>query len=202
MNRWEVFFFVIQVLVEWCYFALKMIPNDCKCVFIWFIKLELGYIFVLKACFAQLFKKKRIKWDFRHKIKTLLEKIQWLILSQLFHKWRNMLKFYKEFIFGTVERINMKISTFCHFCHQKGKVDIILMYNKGLHVIVLSAFMNLKSTSCKTHHLHIVHQNNINFSFLMTKCWNFHTDTFNSTKYKFLVKLQHVSSLMEELRQN
>ena len=43
---------------------------------------------------------------------------QWLILYQFFHKWRNMVKFYKEFIFGIIER-NLQISIFCHFCHQK-----------------------------------------------------------------------------------
>ena len=99
----------------------------------------------------------------------------------------------------------MQISTFCRFCYQKREFDVILMYNTRLHVIVFSAFSNWKSTSCKTHHSYIIHQINIKFSFLMTKatkCWNLHVDTFNNNKYKFLAKLQHVSSLMERLTQN
>ena len=123
----------------------------------------------------------------------------------IFHKWRNMVKFYREFIFGIIERINIKISTFCHFCHQKREFDVILMYNARLHVIVFSAFRNLNITSCKTHHSHVVHQSDIKFSFLMIKvirCWNLHVDTFSNSKYKVLVKLQHVSSLMERLSQN
>ena len=113
---------------------------------------------------------------------------QWLILSQFFHKWRNTVKFFKEFIFVIIECINMQITTIYHFCNQKGEFDIILMYNTGLHVIAFSAFRNLKSTSFKTHHTHAVYQNNIKFAFLMTKvtnCWNLHVDTFSNTKYKF-----------------
>ena len=34
-----------------------------------------------------------------------------------------MVKFYSEFIFGTIERIKLQISTFCHFCHQKRELD-------------------------------------------------------------------------------
>ena len=100
----------------------------------------------------------------------------WLLLSQFFHKWRNIVKFSREFIFGIVERIKLKISSFCHFCHQKREFDVILTYNKGLHVIAFSGFSNLKSTSCKTHHSHIVHENDIKLFFLMTKVtkwWNF-----------------------------
>ena len=44
---------------------------------------------------------------------------QWLILSQFFHKWRNMVKFSKEFIFGIIERIKIQISTFCHLSSKK-----------------------------------------------------------------------------------
>ena len=39
------------------------------------------------------------------------------------------MKFFKEFIFGIVACIKMKISTFCHFCHQKRELDVILMYS-------------------------------------------------------------------------
>ena len=63
----------------------------------------------------------------------------------------------------------MQISTFCHFCHHKREFDVILVYNTELHVIVFIAFSNLKSTICKTHRPYTVHQNNIKFSFLMTK---------------------------------
>ena len=101
-----------------------------------------------------------------------------LILCRSFHKLKNMVKFYKEFIFVIIEGINMQISTFCHFYAQKKEHDVILMYNTALYVIV---FCNLKSTSCQTHLSHIMYQNNIKFSFLMTN------DTLNNNKYKFLV---------------
>ena len=91
-----------------------------------------------------------------------------LILCRSFHKLKTMVKFYKEFIFVIIQRINRQISTFCHICDRKREYDVILMYTTGLHVIVFSAFRNLKSTSCKTHHSHTVYQNNIKFSFLMT----------------------------------
>ena len=128
-----------------------------------------------------------------------------LILSQSFHKWRNMLKFCYVFIFVIIKCINMWISTFCEFDDQKREYDVIFMDSSRLHVIVFCAFTNLKSTSCKMHHPHIVTQNNIIFSFLIikvTKCWNSHVDRLNNNKYKYLTKLQHVSSLMEKLRQN
>ena len=92
-------------------------------------------------------------------------------------KWRNMVKFYKKFIFGIIEPINMQISTFCCFCHQKKEFDVILIYNAWLHVL----FKNLRRTSCKTHHSYTVPQNDIKFFFLMTKvikCWNY-VDRFN-----------------------
>ena len=41
----------------------------------------------------------------------------WLILCRSFHKLKNIVKFYKEFIFVIIERINMQISTFCHIGH-------------------------------------------------------------------------------------
>ena len=53
-------------------------------------------------------------------------------------------------------------------------------------------------TSCNMHHSHIVIQNGIIFSFLITKvmkCWNSNVDTSNNNKYKYLAKLQHVSSI-------
>ena len=40
-----------------------------------------------------------------------------LILSQFFHKFKNIVKFYKEFILGIIKPIKLKISPFCHFCH-------------------------------------------------------------------------------------
>ena len=110
----------------------------------------------------------------------------------VFHKWSNMVKCYRQFIFAIIERIKLQISSFCHFCHQKREFDVILMYNTRLHVILFSAFMNLKNASCKTHHARSVHEINIKFVFLMTKatkCWHLHVDTFNNIKYKFLVKL-------------
>ena len=79
-----------------------------------------------------------------------------------------MVKLNYEFILVIIERINMQISTFCHFYDQKKEYDVILMYNTGLYVIVFSAFRNSKSTSCQTHHSHTMYQNNIKFSFVMT----------------------------------
>ena len=49
------------------------------------------------------------------------------------------------------------------------------------------------------------HKNNIIISFLiikMTKCWNSHVNTLDNNNYKYLAKLQHVSSLVERVRQN
>ena len=46
----------------------------------------------------------------------------------------------------------------------------------------------------------VIRQNDIKLSFLMTKVAkyrNLHVDTFNNTKYKFLWKLDYVSSLVE-----
>ena len=51
------------------------------------------------------------------------------------------------------------------------------------------AFQIPKSRKCNHVQSYVIHQNNIKFSFLMTKvtkCWNFQFDTFNNTKYKFL----------------
>ena len=50
---------------------------------------------------------------------SFADQIHWLILSQFSHKWRNMVKFSKGFIFGIIERIKMQIATLCHICHQK-----------------------------------------------------------------------------------
>ena len=114
-----------------------------------------------------------------------------------FHKWRNMLNFYNEFIFVIIECINMQISTFCDFYDQKREHDVFFMNSTRLHVIKNSAIRNVISTICKMHHLHIVHQNNIIFSFLiikLTKCWNSHVDALNNDKYKFLVKLQQLET--------
>ena len=77
--------------------------------------------------------------------------------------------FYQEFMFVIIERINMQISTFCHFCDRKRQFNVILMYGTGLHRIVFSAFKNLKSMSCKTHDSHALYQNNIKFSLKITK---------------------------------
>ena len=66
-----------------------------------------------------------------------------LNLYDLFHKLKKVVKLYKEFIFIIIERINMQISTFCHFCDRKREFDIIVICNTGLHVIVFSAFRNL-----------------------------------------------------------
>ena len=100
--------------------------------------------------------------------------------------------------------INRWISTFCHFYNQKRECDVIFMNNTRLEVIKNFAIRNVKSTSCKMHHSHIMIQNNIIFFFLIikvTKCWNSSVDTLNNTQYKYLAKLQHLSSLMERLRQ-
>ena len=54
--------------------------------------------------------------------------IDGLILSQFFHKLKNIAKFYKEFIPDIIERIKLKMSPFCHFCDQKRDVNVILIY--------------------------------------------------------------------------
>ena len=111
-----------------------------------------------------------------------------------------MLKFYKEFIFGIIESTNMRISTSCHFDDQKREYDVIFMHSTRLYAIKNSASRIVISTICKMHHYHIVIQNNIIFSFLIikvTRCWNSHVDRLNNTKYKFLVKLQHVFGKIE-----
>ena len=90
-------------------------------------------------------------------------------VSQSFHKLKSMKNFYKEFIFVVIERINTQISTFRHFCDRKKQFAVILMYSTRFYVIVFSAFRNLKDISCKAHHSHTLHQNNIKFSFLITK---------------------------------
>ena len=112
-----------------------------------------------------------------------------LILSQSFHKLKNIVKFYMEFILCIIERIKLKISQVCHCCDQKREVNVILKYNTRLHVILFSAF------SWKTHQSYAVYQNDINFSCLITKVtnwWNFQFDSFHNTKHKFLVKLHYV----------
>ena len=141
--------------------------------------------------------------EYNNQLKIRLN--QWLILSQSFHKWRNILKFLKEFIFGIIQRINMQISIFCHFCHQKREFDIILMYNMWMICFKTDTIQIPKSKKYNHMLSCVVHQNYIKFCFVMTKVtkyWNFHVDTFNNIKYKFLWKLHHVSSLLEKLRQN
>ena len=128
-----------------------------------------------------------------------------LILSQFFHKLKNTVKFYIEFILGIIKRIKLKMSPFCHFCDRKAEVNVMLTYNARLHVILLSAFRNLKSTSWNTHQSYAVYKNDINISFLITKVtkwWHFQFDSFNNSKYKFSVKLHYVCELVEKLRQN
>ena len=63
-------------------------------------------------------------------------------LTMCFRKLKNMAKFYKEFVFVIIERINMQISTFCHICDRKREFDVILMHNTG-------AFQISKSTKYK-----------------------------------------------------
>ena len=76
--------------------------------------------------------------------------------DQSCNKLKTMDNCCKEFIFVIIKRINIQILTFCrrHFYDQKREFDVILMCNAALHVIVFSAFGNLKSASCKTHHSH------------------------------------------------
>ena len=129
----------------------------------------------------------------------------WLILSQSFHKWTNMLKFCYEFIFVIIECINMQISTFCNICHAKREFDVIVMHDMWMMGFATGAFQILQSRKWNQMQSCVLHQNDIKFSFLMTnmtKCWNSNVDTFNNNKYKFIAKLQYVSSLMERLRQN
>ena len=78
----------------------------------------------------------------------------------------------KEFIFVIIECINMEISTLCHFHDQKREYDAIFMDSTRmtrLHVNKNSTILNVASTTCKMHHLHIVIQNTIILSFLIIK---------------------------------
>ena len=80
--------------------------------------------------------------------------------------------------------VNRRISTFCNFYNQKREYDVIFMDNTRLHMIKNSVIRNVRSTSCKMHHSHVVIQNNIIFSFLImkvTKCWNSTVDTSRKT---------------------
>ena len=98
----------------------------------------------------------------------------------------------------------MRISTFCHFGHQKRQYDVILMDSTRLCAMKSCVMRNVTITNinCKMHHSRIVIQNNIILSFLMTKvtkCGNSHVDTLNNNKYKYLARFQHVSSVIERL---
>ena len=122
----------------------------------------------------------------------------WLILCQSFHKLKNMVKFYKEFIFVITERINMQISSFCHTCDRKREFDVILIHGLWMMCLTTGAFRIPKSR--KDNHIQscVIHQNDIIFFFLIakvTKCWNLHVDTFNNNKYKFRVRLRQNESI-------
>ena len=53
-------------------------------------------------------------------------------------------------------------------------VDAILMYNTWLHMIIFRAFRNSKSTSCKTHYSHMMHDwFCLNLSISEETCWSF-----------------------------
>ena len=125
------------------------------------------------------------KWKFHH----------WLILSQFFHKLKNIVKFYKEFILGIIEPIKLKISPFCHFCDQKREFNVILINDIWLMCFTTGAFQIPKSRKCDHIQSCVIHQNSIRFSFLMTKvtkCWNLHVDTFNNNEYKSIAERNYV----------
>ena len=84
-----------------------------------------------------------------------------------------------------IEWIKLKISPFCHFCDQKREVNAILIYCIWLMCFQLVLLKFLKAENRITCNL-VIHQNNIKFSFPITKAikwWNFQLDSFNSTKY-------------------
>ena len=54
------------------------------------------------------------------------------------------MKFSKYSIFGIIQRINMQISIFRHFYHQKKEFDVILTHNKAFQVIVSRYFWCLR----------------------------------------------------------
>ena len=69
----------------------------------------------------------------------------WLILSQFFHKLKNIVKFYKEFLLGIIARIKLKISPFCHFYDEKRELNVILIYCKWFMCFSTGAFQIPKS---------------------------------------------------------
>ena len=69
----------------------------------------------------------------------------WLILSQSFDKLKNIVTFYKEFIFVIIKRMNMQISTFCPVSHQTREFDVILIHGMGMMCFTSGAFQIPKS---------------------------------------------------------
>ena len=68
------------------------------------------------------------------------EKIYWLILSLSFHRLKNMDNSYKKFIFVTIKRINMQISTSCHFCDRKREFNVILIHGMWMICFITGDF--------------------------------------------------------------
>ena len=98
----------------------------------------------------------------------------------------------------------MWISTFCYFYNQKRECDAILYHDMRMMLFSNGAFHISNSRILNHMQSCAIHKNHIIFSFLIikvTKCWNLNVDTLNSNKYRYLAKLQHISSLMERLRQ-
>ena len=106
------------------------------------------------------------------------------------------MKFYKEFIFVIIQRINMQISTFYHLCHQKREFDVILIYSMWMVYFTTGAFQVPSSRKYNHTQSRVIHQNDKMWQ-NVTKCWNLHVDAFDNNKYKFLVKLHYVFSLMQ-----
>ena len=130
-------------------------------------------------------------------MKFFMYDFSWMInLSEFFHKWRNMVKFYQEFIFGIIERINMRmqISIFCHFFHHKKEFDVVLIHGIWMMCFINGTFQISSSRKYNYMQHCVIHQNNIKFYFLITKL-------DKMLKFAFWYTLHHVSSLMEKLRQ-
>ena len=120
---------------------------------------------------------------------------KWLILHQLFHKLKNIVKFYKEFILGIIERIKLKMSPFCHFCDQKRELNVLWYTTYDWCVFQLIKFLVPENRIICNVVLYIKITLSSLFWSKGIKSWNFQFDSFNNNKYKFLnyvIKLHYV----------
>ena len=142
-----------------------------------------------------------------HQISTLWQpltvkcfwSLYWIILSQFSISEETWWSFIRNLYLPLLNVSTCKLQHFITFVIRKENfmsLWYIAQDCMSLYFLLLGIW--------KAHHSHIVHYNNIKFSFLftkVTKCWNLHVDAFRNTKYKFFIKLHHVSSLIEKVIQ-